>query len=110
MSIIITNLGGKNPSHIKVYCFSKGRTTSFRNHVTLGTTSLGTTLVQKQQNSAVSSPTVGFENPEYEVLPVEIKDSQGYADFKRVMVRLNQRSTVFAKMLTKSGSLKNQFY
>jgi hypothetical protein len=27
-------LGGKNPSRIKVYCFSKGRPSSSRNHFT----------------------------------------------------------------------------
>jgi adenylate cyclase len=48
-------LGGKNPSHIKVYCFSKGRTTSFRNHVTVEVC---------------------------QVLPVKIKDSQGYAGLR----------------------------
>jgi hypothetical protein len=33
-SIIITDLGGKNPSRIKVYCFSSGRPTSSRDFTT----------------------------------------------------------------------------
>jgi hypothetical protein len=59
---------------------------------------LGTTLVQKQQKSVVSSPTTTWVRKPLvrsvlsQVLPVKIKDSQGYAGFKRVKVRLNQES------------------
>jgi hypothetical protein len=53
--------------------------------------SLGTTLEQKQQKSVVSSP-ITTRSVLLQVLPVKIKDSQGYAGFKGVKVRLNQES------------------
>jgi hypothetical protein len=37
ISSSITNLGGKTPSRIKVYCFSKARPTSSHNHFTVET-------------------------------------------------------------------------
>jgi hypothetical protein len=50
--------------------------------------SLGTTLVQKQQESALSSPTTTWVRKPWvrsvlsQVLPVKIKDSQGYAGLR----------------------------
>jgi hypothetical protein len=69
--------------------------------------SFGTTLVQKQQKFAASSPkNNGGINPEYgitqQVLPDQRKDSQGYAGYKGVKVRyLKIKDSVLHKCLLK---------
>jgi hypothetical protein len=75
--------------------------------------SLGTTLEQKQQKIVASSPkNNGGINPEYvsKSYPTKEKTLKGML-VKGVKVRLfNNQRLCFAEMLTKSGSLKIQFY
>jgi hypothetical protein len=78
--------------------------------------SFGTTLEQKQQKFAASSPTTTWvQNHEYEVYFCKSYPSK-YKTPKDMLVwgsqgkALSIIKTLFAKMLTNSGSLKIQFY
>jgi hypothetical protein len=51
-----------------------------------------------------------YNNMGSQMLPVKLKDYQGYAGIRESRQSLIKNQDSFAKMLTNSGSLKIQFY
>ena len=82
-------MGGKNPSRIS----SKKFLTEDLSSRSFTWFSFGTTFEQKQQKFAASSPKTTWDKAlstkcTFASLTRQIKDSQGYAGFKGVKVRL----------------------